>query len=138
MLYNDSFLHVLLHLITPFEPFRIAIICCISNYVLCISTEPYSRRRRNVGKGTPNRSGGANATSVQGPEEKSTEYAVFALVPIFCVMGLLGILICNLLKKKGYRCNAEKDGEDAEAATPQKEGMVHNHRNEYLYSARIQ
>ncbi|XP_073707229.1 tumor necrosis factor receptor superfamily member 19L-like [Garra rufa] len=86
--------------------------------------KPYSRRKRNVGKSTPNRSGvgGANATSVQSPEEKSTEYAVFALVPIFCVMGLLGILICNLLKKKGYRCNAEKEGVDAEAATPQKEG----------------
>ncbi|KAL1257173.1 hypothetical protein QQF64_012718 [Cirrhinus molitorella] len=86
--------------------------------------KPHSRRKRNVGKSTPSRSGvgGANATSVQSPEEKSTEYAVFALVPIFCVMGLLGVLICNLLKKKGYRCNAEKEGVDAEAATPQKEG----------------
>ncbi|XP_056121881.1 tumor necrosis factor receptor superfamily member 19L [Rhinichthys klamathensis goyatoka] len=85
--------------------------------------KPYSRRRRNAVRSTPSRSGvgGANATNVQNPEEKSAEYAVFALVPIFCVMGLLGILICNLLKKKGYRCNAEKEGIDAEAATPQKE-----------------
>nr|XP_027704273.1 tumor necrosis factor receptor superfamily member 19L-like [Vombatus ursinus] len=25
-------------------------------------------------------------------------------------MGLLGILLCNLLKKKGYHCTAHKDG----------------------------
>ncbi|KAG7226003.1 hypothetical protein INR49_018611 [Caranx melampygus] len=37
-------------------------------------------------------------------------------------MGLLGILICNILKKKGYRCTAEKEGGDEETATPQKEG----------------
>ncbi|KAI7802653.1 tumor necrosis factor receptor superfamily member 19L precursor, partial [Triplophysa rosa] len=86
--------------------------------------KPYSRRRRNVGKSTSTRTGaeGANSTAVHGPEEKSTEYAVFALVPIFCVMGLLGILICNLLKKKGFRCNAEKEGVDEESATPEKEG----------------
>lgn len=86
--------------------------------------KPHSRRRRNVVKSTSIRAGAGsgNTTSVQAPEEKTTEYAVFALVPVFCVMGLLGILICNLLKKKGYRCSAEKDGVDAEAATPQKEG----------------
>ncbi|TRZ02144.1 hypothetical protein DNTS_014239, partial [Danionella cerebrum] len=87
------------------------------------------RRRRNVNKstsGAPSRSGatGSNSTSLLSPDEKEkgTEYAVFALVPVFCVMGLLGILICNLLKKKGFRCNAEKDGVHDEAATPQKDG----------------
>uniref|UniRef100_A0A3B3XMB8 Uncharacterized protein n=1 Tax=Poecilia mexicana TaxID=48701 RepID=A0A3B3XMB8_9TELE len=55
-------------------------------------------------------------------EEKTAEYAVFALVPVFCIMGLLGILICNILKKKGYNCTAEKEGRDEETATPQKEG----------------
>ena len=65
----------------------------------------------------------ANATNVRGPEEKTTEYAVFALVPIFCIMGLLGILICNLLKKKGYRCTADKESGNEETATPQKESM---------------
>ncbi|XP_051512480.1 tumor necrosis factor receptor superfamily member 19L-like [Myxocyprinus asiaticus] len=86
--------------------------------------KPYSRRKRNVGKSTPSMSGvgSANSTSIHGPEEKSTEYAVFALVPIFCVMGLLGIFICNLLKKKGFHCNAEKEALDEESATPQKEG----------------
>uniref|UniRef100_A0A8C8F379 TNFR-Cys domain-containing protein n=1 Tax=Oncorhynchus tshawytscha TaxID=74940 RepID=A0A8C8F379_ONCTS len=80
------------------------------------------RAVRTVDKGSTG-SGGqpVNGTAVRSPEEKSTEYAVFALVPIFCVMGLLGILICNILKKKGYNCTAEKEGGDEENATPQKE-----------------
>lgn len=81
------------------------------------------RNTRTVGKGPSSGAGGpANSTVVRSAEEKTAEYAVFALVPIFCVMGLLGILICNILKKKGYRCTAEKEGGDEETATPQKEG----------------
>ena len=73
-----------------------------------------------------------NGTVVRSAEEKTAEYAVFALVPIFCVMGLLGILICNILKKKGYRCTADKEGGDEETATPQKEGKkkAENERRE--------
>ncbi|XP_056905762.1 tumor necrosis factor receptor superfamily member 19L [Takifugu flavidus] len=81
------------------------------------------RQIRTVGKGP---SGGAgapvNGTVVRTAEEKTAEYAVFALVPVFCIMGLLGILICNILKKKGYRCSADKEGGDEETATPHKEG----------------
>lgn len=74
---------------------------------------------RSAGSGR----GAANATRAQGSDEKTTEYAVFALVPIFCVMGLLGILICNILKKKGYRCSADKEG-DEEAPAALKEGEL--------------
>uniref|UniRef100_A0A3B3XE14 TNFR-Cys domain-containing protein n=1 Tax=Poecilia mexicana TaxID=48701 RepID=A0A3B3XE14_9TELE len=78
---------------------------------------------RTVGKGSSSGTGGpANSTVVRSAEEKTAEYAVFALVPVFCIMGLLGILICNILKKKGYNCTAEKEGRDEETATPQKEG----------------
>ncbi|KAK6296453.1 hypothetical protein J4Q44_G00325950 [Coregonus suidteri] len=93
----------------------------------CVRAPPaqstHVRAVRTVGKGAAG-SGGlpVNGTAVRSPEEKSAEYAVFALVPIFCVMGLLGILICNILKKKGYHCTAEKEGGDEENATPQKEG----------------
>ncbi|KAM3875260.1 tumor necrosis factor receptor superfamily member 19L [Diretmus argenteus] len=88
----------------------------------CVKT-PHVRRVRTVGKGPLNGSGvPVNGTAVRSAEEKTAEYAVFALVPVFCVMGLLGILICNILKKKGYRCTAEKEGGDEETATPQKEG----------------
>ncbi|KAJ8368034.1 hypothetical protein SKAU_G00080620 [Synaphobranchus kaupii] len=93
-----------------------------SGQSLCVKLSPGPRVRvlRNAGSGASR--GAVNATSARGPEEKSTEYAVFALVPIFCVMGLLGILICNILKKKGYRCSADKEGGDEEAPSPQKEG----------------
>ncbi|KFP77890.1 RELT-like 1, partial [Apaloderma vittatum] len=37
------------------------------------------------------------------------EYIAFALVPVFFIMGLLGILICHVLKKKGYRCTTEAE-----------------------------
>uniref|UniRef100_A0A8D3B9U7 RELT TNF receptor n=1 Tax=Scophthalmus maximus TaxID=52904 RepID=A0A8D3B9U7_SCOMX len=90
-----------------------------------VSTLLHVRTVRTVGKG-PSAGAGEpiNGTVVRSPEEKTAEYAVFALVPVFCVMGLLGILICNILKKKGYRCTADKEGGDEEAATPQKEGSI--------------
>ncbi|KAJ0022163.1 hypothetical protein NQD34_009653, partial [Periophthalmus magnuspinnatus] len=82
----------------------------------------HSRPVRTVAKGTSAGTGGpVNGTVVRSAEEKTVEYAVFALVPIFCVMGLLGILICNILKKKGYNCMAEKEGADPEMASPQKD-----------------
>ncbi|XP_015283019.1 PREDICTED: tumor necrosis factor receptor superfamily member 19L, partial [Gekko japonicus] len=56
-----------------------------------------------------------NATREGKPEENATQYAVLAIVPVFCVMGLLGILFCNLLMKKGYHCTARKDEEGAKA-----------------------
>lgn len=50
-----------------------------------------------------------NSTRAGGPEETAAPYAVIAIVPIFCLMGLLGILVCNLLKRKGYHCTANKE-----------------------------
>ncbi|KAM4742398.1 LOW QUALITY PROTEIN: tumor necrosis factor receptor superfamily member 19L [Anableps anableps] len=93
----------------------------ISTISRCVKTELHVRKVRTVGKGSSSGAGGpANSTVVRSAEEKTTEYAVFALVPIFCIMGV-GILICNILKKKGYNCTAEKEGRDEETATPQKE-----------------
>uniref|UniRef100_A0A3P9INW1 RELT TNF receptor n=2 Tax=Oryzias latipes TaxID=8090 RepID=A0A3P9INW1_ORYLA len=89
---------------------------------LCLKTDSHVRMVRTVGKGPSSGAGLVNATVVRSAEEKTTEYAVFALVPVFCVMGLLGILICNILKKKGYNCSAEKERKDEEAASPEKEG----------------
>ncbi|XP_060119953.1 tumor necrosis factor receptor superfamily member 19L [Heteronotia binoei] len=56
-----------------------------------------------------------NGTREGKPEENATQYAVLAIVPVFCVMGLLGILFCNLLMKKGYHCTAQKDEEGGKA-----------------------
>lgn len=95
-------------------------------YLLCsVFSASLKRQIRTVGKG-PSGGGGApvNGTVVRTAEEKTAEYAVFALVPVFCIMGLLGILICNILKKKGYRCSTDKEGGDEETPTPQKEGRT--------------
>ncbi|KAI5629711.1 tumor necrosis factor receptor superfamily member 19L precursor, partial [Silurus asotus] len=114
---------------------------CLPGFYSALSTQRSStqrscmkrslvRLRRNSGKNARAHGagsggsavGGANNTSVQAAEEKNTEYAVFVLVPVFCVTGLLGILICNLLKKKGYKCTTEKERAEAEASALQKEG----------------
>ncbi|XP_039397269.1 RELT-like protein 1 isoform X1 [Mauremys reevesii] len=39
------------------------------------------------------------------------EYLAYGLVPVFFIMGLLGILICHMLQKKGYRCRTEAEQE---------------------------
>lgn len=94
-----------------------------SNQSSCTEKPMHVRSVRTVDKGTSSGAGvPANGTAVRSAEEKTAEYAVFALVPVFCVMGLLGILICNILKKKGYHCMADKEGGDEEKAPPQKDG----------------
>ncbi|XP_031440638.1 RELT-like protein 1 [Clupea harengus] len=50
-------------------------------------------------------------TKTNGPE-----YVAFGLVPVFFLLGLLGVLICHALKKKGYRCTTEAEDAEAEAA----------------------
>ncbi|KAJ1214707.1 hypothetical protein NDU88_002325 [Pleurodeles waltl] len=42
------------------------------------------------------------------------EYVAYILVPVFFLMGLLGFLICHLLKKKGYRCTTEAESRHEE------------------------
>ncbi|NXH15874.1 RELL1 protein, partial [Bucco capensis] len=48
------------------------------------------------------------------------EYIAFALVPVFFIMGLLGILICHILKKKGYRCTTEAEEVEEEKLDDEK------------------
>ncbi|XP_066576068.1 RELT-like protein 1 [Amia ocellicauda] len=41
--------------------------------------------------------------------DRSPEYVGFALVPICFLLGLIGVLICHVLKRKGYRCTTESE-----------------------------
>ncbi|NXS93563.1 TR19L factor, partial [Jacana jacana] len=75
-----------------------------------------SGRRRARSPETLGRPVGTNGTRVtlMGEEEEeaaAAQAAVLTIVPVFCAMGLLGILVCNLLKKKGYHCTASKDSQ---------------------------
>lgn len=43
------------------------------------------------------------------------EYLAFGLVLVFFLLGLLGVVICHVLKRKGYRCTtAQNGGEECE------------------------
>lgn len=44
----------------------------------------------------------------------NTDYIAFVLVPVFFILGLLGVLICHILKKKGYRCTTAQDDHECE------------------------
>ncbi|NXJ49458.1 TR19L factor, partial [Spizaetus tyrannus] len=79
------------------------------------STPGCPGRRRARSPETLGRPSGTNRTwvTLMGEEEEeeaaAAQAAVLTIVPVFCAMGLLGILVCNLLKKKGYHCTAGKD-----------------------------
>ncbi|RLW03343.1 hypothetical protein DV515_00006648 [Chloebia gouldiae] len=77
------------------------------------STPGCPERRRARSPEMPGHAPGTNRTRVTllGEEEEeaaAAQAAVLTIVPVFCAMGLLGILVCNLLKKKGYHCTASK------------------------------
>ncbi|XP_028657821.2 RELT-like protein 1 [Erpetoichthys calabaricus] len=46
------------------------------------------------------------------PSNGNPGHIAFVLVPVFFVMGLLGIFICHVLKKKGYRCTTDAESEE--------------------------
>ncbi|XP_071614627.1 tumor necrosis factor receptor superfamily member 19L [Heliangelus exortis] len=82
------------------------------------STPGCPARRRIRSPETPDWPTGSNGTRVvprgekeeeEEEEEEATQAAVLTVVPVFCTMGLLGILVCNLLKKKGFYCTTAKD-----------------------------
>ncbi|XP_077597741.1 RELT-like protein 1 [Stigmatopora nigra] len=47
--------------------------------------------------------------------ESNPEYMAFVLVPVFFLLGLLGVVICHVLKRKGYRCTTAEDDPTPEA-----------------------
>ncbi|KAF0029277.1 hypothetical protein F2P81_018382 [Scophthalmus maximus] len=55
-------------------------------------------------------------TTVNGKGEAAAtnpDYIAFVLVPVFFLLGLLGVVICHVLKRKGYRCTTEsQDGDE--------------------------
>ncbi|CDQ76841.1 unnamed protein product [Oncorhynchus mykiss] len=46
--------------------------------------------------------------------EPPPPYMIFLLVFFFFITGLLGFLVCHLLKKKGYRCRTGEEEDDEE------------------------
>ncbi|XP_061566334.1 RELT-like protein 1 isoform X2 [Cololabis saira] len=52
---------------------------------------------------------GNNGAGKAGPHP---DYTAFVLVPVFFLLGLLGVVICHVLKRKGYRCTTAQEDED--------------------------
>lgn len=52
--------------------------------------------------------------NVEGASKPNWDYIAFVLVPAFFLLGLIGVVICHVLKKKGYRCTTAQDGEEEE------------------------
>ncbi|KAK9972084.1 hypothetical protein ABG768_025415 [Culter alburnus] len=51
-------------------------------------------------------------TTPPGKGDGNPEYIAFILVPFFFLLGLLGVLICHILKRKGYRCTTESEEDE--------------------------
>ncbi|KAM9019659.1 tumor necrosis factor receptor superfamily member 19L [Ara ararauna] len=79
------------------------------------STPGCQGQRRIRSPETLEQPAGTNGTwvALMGEEEEeeaaAAQAAVLTIVPVFCAMGLLGILVCNLLKRKGYYCTTSKE-----------------------------
>ncbi|XP_070786193.1 RELT-like protein 1 [Enoplosus armatus] len=57
----------------------------------------------------------------------------FILVPVFFLLGLLGVVICHVLKRKGYRCTTEaQDGEEAECKEDERDSELGGDLNDTL------
>ncbi|KAK6323050.1 RELT-like protein 1 [Coregonus clupeaformis] len=63
--------------------------------------------------------GGGSSSGVD--EQVKPEYIAFVLVPVFFLLGLLGVLICHVLKRKGYRCTTEAEDEEEAARAAEEE-----------------
>uniref|UniRef100_A0A3P9HC93 RELT like 1 n=1 Tax=Oryzias latipes TaxID=8090 RepID=A0A3P9HC93_ORYLA len=51
----------------------------------------------------------------QNKPSGNPDYIAFVLVPVFFLLGLLGVVICHILKKKGYRCTTAQNDEECDA-----------------------
>ncbi|XP_048366083.1 RELT-like protein 1 [Sphaerodactylus townsendi] len=60
------------------------------------------------------RSHNLNSVTNKPPTDGSdhTHYIAYALIPVCFLMGLLGVLICHILKRQGYRCTTEAEQEE--------------------------
>ncbi|XP_010886283.1 RELT-like protein 1 [Esox lucius] len=81
----------------------------------------------------PPRTLGGGGGGHGGGDMRNPEYIAFVLVPVFFLLGLLGVLICHVLKKKGYRCTTEaEDEEEAARVAEEKDLEMAEMNNAYI------
>ncbi|XP_042368039.1 RELT-like protein 1 isoform X2 [Plectropomus leopardus] len=68
-----------------------------------------------------------------GKLTNNPDYTAFILVPVFFILGLLGVVICHVLKRKGYRCTTEAhSGEEEECVEEDKDPELGGEINDTL------
>ncbi|XP_068611948.1 RELT-like protein 1 [Brachionichthys hirsutus] len=70
---------------------------------------------------TSNQTTGAGAAD-SGAAVHKPDYIAFVLVPVFFLLGLLGVVICHVLKRKGYRCTTQPQGGEEEEGVERQQG----------------
>lgn len=81
-----------------------------NNQLIFTNLQPPADQIADAGKGD----GGADGAK--------PNYIAFVLVPVFFLLGLLGVVICHVLKRKGYRCTTEpQDGEEDKCEEEEKD-----------------
>ncbi|XP_044040623.1 RELT-like protein 1 [Siniperca chuatsi] len=72
-------------------------------------------------------------TDKTGTPVAKADYIAFVLVPVFFLLGLLGVVICHVLKRKGYRCTTEaQDGKEDECEEEEKDPELGGDMNDTL------
>ncbi|XP_068164208.1 RELT-like protein 1 [Antennarius striatus] len=74
---------------------------------------------------TANQTTGAGA-GAGGALGHKPDYTAFVLVPVFFLLGLLGVVICHVLKRKGYRCTTQPQEGDEEEKDPEQGGDLND------------
>uniref|UniRef100_A0A8C0J205 RELT like 2 n=1 Tax=Chelonoidis abingdonii TaxID=106734 RepID=A0A8C0J205_CHEAB len=79
-----------------------------------------------------------NSTSDGDADSHHSMSMLLLLVLIFFTMGLVGFLICHVLKKKGYRCRTFRDELDLELQPPNEEEELNEDTVEKIVRCIIQ
>lgn len=83
----------------------------------------------------------AGHTTLSGGGRASEAKAniAFVLVPVFFLLGLLGVVICHVLKRKGYRCTTEpQDGEEEQCQDMEKDAELGEGREmPYMFGCEV-
>ncbi|AWO97566.1 putative RELT-like protein 1 [Scophthalmus maximus] len=77
----------------------------------------------------------AGETTVNGKGEAAAtnpDYIAFVLVPVFFLLGLLGVVICHVLKRKGYRCTTESQDGDEDVFEEEKDSELGGELNDTM------
>ncbi|XP_022616507.1 RELT-like protein 1 [Seriola dumerili] len=71
-------------------------------------------------------------TGESGAAGLNPDNIAFFLVPVFFFLGLLGVVICHVLKRKGYRCTTETQDDDEEVFEEEKDPELGGDLNDTL------